>query len=333
MYLLELGGEDDAFAAREAESAAADVTVVAPGLATAAAVDREAVRTLAYTHRASEVVGRTDASVAGARALLSAASLDREGTVAVRARDVRGSAGVDTQAVERELGGVLVDRGFAVDLDDPDHELRALFARGEPTGVADAEAADACVLGWQVAESRRDYGDRKPTDRAFFQPGSMDPLLARALANVAGAGPGRTILDPMCGTGGVLIEAGLAGARVLGSDAQARMVRGTRENLDQFLAGDYAVLRGDATRLPFRDDAADGVVFDAPYGRQSKIATHDLDDLVAGALAEARRVAPRTVMVADRSWAGVARDAGWEIESAFERRVHRSLTRYVLVLE
>jgi tRNA (guanine10-N2)-dimethyltransferase len=38
-------------------------------------------------------------------------------------------------------------------------------------------------------------------------------------------------------------------------------------------------------------------------------------------------------MVADRSWAGVARDAGWEIESSFERRVHRSLTRFVLVLE
>jgi len=334
VYLLELGGEDDAFAAREAASAAADVGIVGPGLATASAVDREAVRTLAYTHRASEVVGRTDASVAGARALLSAAPLDREGTVAVRARDVRGSSGVDTQVVERELGEVLVDRGFAVDLDDPDHELRALFARGEPTGTADAEAADVCVLGWQVAESRRDYGDRKPTDRAFFQPGSMDPLLARALANVAGAAPGRTILDPMCGTGGVLIEAGLAGARVLGSDAQARMVRGTRENLDQFLPDDdYAVLRGDATRLPFRDGAADGVVFDAPYGRQSKIASHDLDDLVAGALAEAQRVAPRTVMVADRSWAGVARDAGWEVESSFERRVHRSLTRYVLVLE
>jgi len=333
VYLLELGGEDDAFAAREAESAAAGVTVVAPGLATASTVDRDAVRTLAYTHRAIEAVGRTDASVASARALLSAAPLDREGTVAVRARDVRGSSGVDTQAVERELGGVLVDRGFAVDLDDPDHELRALFARGEPTGDAEAEAADACVLGWQVAESRRDYGDRKPTDRAFFQPGSMDPLLARALSNVAGAAPGRTILDPMCGTGGVLIEAGLAGARVVGSDAQERMVRGTRENLDQFLDGDYGVLRGDATRLPLRDDAVDGVVFDAPYGRQSKIATHDLDDLVAGALAEARRVAPRTVMVADRSWAGVARDAGWAIESSFERRVHRSLTRYVLVLE
>ncbi|NHN46025.1 methyltransferase domain-containing protein [Halostella sp. JP-L12] len=350
MYVLELGGEDDAFAAREAASAATGVSVVGPGLATASALAPDRVRTLAYTHRACEVLGRSDASVAGARALLSASSLDRDGTVAVRARDVRGSSGVDTQAVERELGGVLVDRGFDVDLDDPDHELRALFARGEPSGDADAEAADVCYLGWLTAESVRDYGDRTPTNRPFFQPGSMDPLLARALANVAGAAPGRTVLDPMCGTGGVLIEAGLVGARVLGNDAQRRMVRGSRENLRAFLGdgAEFGIVRGDATRLPFPDGSVDaderssssprswtvdGVVFDAPYGRQSKIATHDLDDLVAGALSEARRLAPRTVMVADRSWAGVARDAGWEIESSFERRVHRSLTRHVLVLE
>ena len=350
MYVLELGGEDDAFAACEAASAAADVDIVGPGLATATTIAPDRVCTLAYTHRASEVLGRADASVAGARAVLSASSLDRDGTVAVRARDVRGSSGVDTQAVERELGGVLVDRGFAVDLDDPDHELRAVFSRGEPSGDADVDAADVCYLGWLTAESVRDYGDRTPTNRPFFQPGSMDPLLARALANIAGAAPGRTVLDPMCGTGGVLVEAGLVGARVLGNDAQRRMVRGSRENLRAFLDddGEYGIVRGDATSLPFADEpvdagehspssprswTVDGVVFDAPYGRQSKIATHDLDDLVAGALAEARRLAPRTVMVADRSWVGIARDAGWEIASSFERRVHRSLTRYVLVLE
>jgi tRNA (guanine10-N2)-dimethyltransferase len=158
----------------------------------------------------------------------------------------------------------------------------------------------------------------------------MDPLLARALVNVAGARPGARVLDPMCGTGGLLVEAALVGATPVGVDAQRKMVRGARRNLAPY--GGAAFLRGDATRLPLRDGAVDAVVFDAPYGRQSAIAGHDLAGLVGGALAEARRVAPRGVVVGDRSWAEAARDAGWAVEATFERRVHRSLVRHVAVL-
>ncbi|MGQ3412904.1 methyltransferase domain-containing protein [Natrinema sp. LN54] len=360
MYLLEFGGEDDAFAAREAASAATGIRRIAPGLAVAGGIVPERVRGLAYTRRASELLGRGDADLASARTVLEAASIDREGTVAVRATDVHGSSGVSTERAERELGQVLVDRGFAVDLDDPDHLLRVVFSEGVLAADSGADALEheeradgeesagervsVCALGWLAAESVRDFGTRAPTDKPFFQPGSMDPLLARAVANVAGARPGATILDPMCGTGGVLVEAGLVGADVVGTDAQAKMAAGAQENLGHFLAtdepsptgvsrGSWHVGRGDATQLPLADDAVDGVVFDAPYGRQSKIETHRLEDLVSGALAEARRVAPRAVVIADRSWRSEARAAGWELESAFERRVHRSLTRYVMVLE
>ncbi len=371
VYVLELGGEDDAFAIAEARNAATGLAPLAPGLALANAVDPDRIRGLAYTRRASELVGRTDADPASARVLLQTAALEREGTVAVRATDVMGTTGIDTAAVERALGQVLVDRGFDVDLDDPDHVLRAAFAdgpidldggallesaRGSDAGSASARDADSrdarvrgdddrsvCALGWLAAESVRDFGTRNPTEKPFFQPGSMDPLLARAVVNVAGARPGATVLDPMCGTGGVLVEAGLVGADVIGTDAQEKMVRGARENLERYLDaadpsptgvshGSWHVARADATRLPIADEAVDAVVFDAPYGRQSKIDTHRLEDLVAGALSEARRVSGRAVVVADRSWASQAREVGWELEAALERRVHRSLTRFVLVL-
>ena len=319
MYALELAGQDDAFAAYEAGSAASDVAVVAPGLAVAETVT-DRLEDLAFTHRASELLERTAATAESARDALEGASIERQGSVAVRARGVRGTD-VDTQKVERELGSVLVDRGFSIDLDDPDHELRAVFS------------ADVCLLGWLAFESVRGYGSRRPTDRPFFQPGSMDPLLARAVVNIAGAKPGTRILDPMCGTGGILIEAGLVGASVLGIDAQSKMVRGTRRNLAAALDAErYDVAIGDATAMPVRDEGVDAVVFDAPYGRQSKIAHRDLDGLVGGALVEARRVAERGVLVADRSWSSSSRAAGWEVEATFERRVHRSLTRYVHVL-
>ncbi|OYR73593.1 RNA methyltransferase, partial [Halorubrum sp. E3] len=229
------------------------------------------------------------------------------------------------------------------DLDDPDHVLRALFAAGQraehdAVPGADGGDADLCALGWVAAEAARDFAPN-PTDRPFFQPGSMAPADARAYANLAGAAPGRTLLDPMCGTGGLPLEAGLVGADAVACDAQAKMVRGARENFREYLGApgtddspDWHVARGDATALPVPDDAVDGVAFDAPYGRQSKIARHELADLVGGALAEATRVAPRAVVVADRDWRAHAREAGWTVDAAFERRVHRSLTRHVLVL-
>lgn len=317
MYLLELAGEDDAFARCEAKSAASAVSSLAPGLATARGISSRKIRGLAYTHRASELIGTTDSDIQSARLLLELAGIDREGSVRVRARRVRGTE-IDTQRVERELGSVLVSRGSSVDLENPDHELRAVFSE------------NTCALGWLATESLRDFGDRLPTKKPFFQPGSMDPLLARAVANIAGAAPEKTIYDPMCGTGGVLVEAGLLGARVIGSDAQKKMVRGARENLTHYDL-DFELFRGDGTRIPIRDDTVDGVVFDAPYGRQSKI-EGDLTALVDRALSETRRIAPRAVVVADRPWAGVAENAGWVVENRFEKRVHRSLTRYVLVL-
>ena len=327
MYFLELAGEadDEAFAALEAERAAASaVERVAPGLATARGVRVDRVPTLAYTRHVSELVGQSEAMVADAAAILTAASFDRTGSVAVRARNVRGTADVSTSDAERELGGVLVDRGFDVDLDDPDHELRVCFAD------------DACLLGWAIAERDAAFGSRAPTDRPFFQPGSMAPMDARAYVNLAAGRslPDATVLDPMCGTGGLLIEAGLVGARAVGSDAQSKMARGAAENLAHYLPRSrWDVVRGDATELPVVDDAVDAVVFDAPYGRQSKIAGHELADLVGGALSEAARVAPSCVLVADRSWEEKAREAGWEVSAHFERRVHRSLVRHVHVLD
>ncbi len=318
MYVLELAGQDDNFASYEAEHAASDISPLAAGLVTARGLT-DRFEELAYTHRASELVGQSAPTVDDARALLAPANIDRTGTAAVRAVDVRSTTGVDTQAVERELGDELVSRGFEIDLEEPTHELRALFSE------------DTCALGWLAAETNRGFTQRKPTDRPFFQPGSMDPDLARALVNIAGARPGSTVLDPMCGTGGILIEAGLVGAEVIGMDVQKKMAAGSSANLDAALDGGWAVLRGDASSLPLVDGAVDTVVFDTPYGRQSKI-EGELGDLVHDALREARRVASRCVIVGDRPWAQTAKRAGWRTEAAFSRPVHRSLTRYIVVL-
>jgi len=334
VYVLELVGEEDPLAVREAASVCRDVRRLAPGLATAGALDR--VGDLALTRRAGALVAAAPADVGAAVAALADASLERTGSVAVRATDCRATTDTSTRRAERALGAALVDRGFDVDLDAPDHVLRALFSapRAEAAAVVPgAPEEGVCAMGWVVAAGADGFAARAPTDRPFFQPGSMDPRLGRALVNVAGAGPDRRLLDPMCGTGGLLVEAGLVGARPLGVDARSRMVRGAERNLEAHLDG-YGLAVGDATRLPLVDDAVGGVAVDVPYGRQSPVeGGRPLCDLVEGAAAEARRVGCRAVLVGDRRWDDACEAAGWTVTGAFERYVHRSLTRYVHVLE
>lgn len=87
--------------------------------------------------------------------------------------------------------------------------------------------------------SRRDYG--RP--RRDTQVGMLPPKLAQIMLNLAKAGPDLTVLDPFCGTGVVLMEAALMGARVEGSDIDQRMVDYTKANLD-WLAKEYKLALG-----------------------------------------------------------------------------------------
>ncbi|MFB6111321.1 MAG: methyltransferase domain-containing protein [Halobacteriaceae archaeon] len=325
VYALELAGEADEFALAEAAAAGGPPRLFGPGLALSPTLDLDRVRGLAYTRWASDAIAWGAGGLEAALASLDGVDLRRRGSVAVRARDVRGTAGVETQRAERALGDRLVARGFTIDLESPDHELRACFS------------ADSWLLGWRVAASRRDFGQRQPTDRPFFHPGAMAPLLARAVANIAigRRNPTETVVfDPMLGTGGLLTEAGILGASVLGSDVQSEMVRGARENLRAALrAAQFDVFQADATSLPLADRTADVVAFDAPYGRQSHIAGRTVTELLEAVLAEARRVSQRAVVISDHAVTALARAAGWVVTARFERPVHRSLTRHVHVLE
>ena len=349
MYYLELAGEasDEALGIAEAERAAASaVTQVAPGLATADDIRYDRIQTLAYTHHISTLIGQTDATQQSAVALLRATFFDTEygnhetktdidstemastnnqspQTVAVRARNVRSTADISTASIERALGDVLVTHGYEIDLENPTYELRACFAD------------DTCLLGWAIDRQETTFGSRTPTNRPFFQPGSMAPRDARAYVNLA-AGPTlpeATVFDPMVGTGGILIEAGLIGATVIGSDVQSKMAVGATQNLAEYLSTQpWHIFEADATELPVLNNSIDAVIFDAPYGRQSKIAADRLSELIAGALTETIRIAPRCVIIADRSYTDIATKVGWTVTTQFKRRVHRSLTRYVHIL-
>jgi tRNA G10 N-methylase Trm11 len=81
---------------------------------------------------------------------------------------------------------------------------------------------------------------------------TIPPRLARILANLAGAKPSSTILDPFCGLGTILMEAAICGSQVVGIDNDPRMVKASLLNLKwltktyQGVSSTYKVLVGDA---------------------------------------------------------------------------------------
>jgi tRNA (guanine10-N2)-dimethyltransferase len=153
--------------------------------------------------------------------------------------------------------------------------------------------------------------------------------MARALINISLVRPGERVFDPFCGTGGILLEAREIGARILGSDFDPLMVAGYRQNLP----GADAMI-ADATAIPLSDHSLDAVVTDLPYGQSVRIRAESMNKLYDGSLAEIRRILRperRAVIVTHRNITDIAA-RHFTILQAHEQRVHKSLTRRILVL-
>lgn len=323
--VVELNCDNEALARLEAESLG-DGLDRATGVAV---VEDLSHRRLGMAHRVLAHLGTVAGAAEDALALVEQALADGrltvDGSFRVRVRGIGGSAPA-VERLERDAGTVIHDTGAEVDLEAPDQEIRLVYSDGR------------WFLGRLLHETEG-FGARPPTDNPFFKPGAMGPARARALVNVASGHGGATLLDPMCGTGGFLVEAEMLDGRPFGCDVQPEMVAGARRNLRE-LVGEQGDHRGaslavaDARRLPLEDDAVDRGLTDLPYGRASRVAADDGMALARDALAELRRVvAGRVVVVADASLEAAARDAGYDVAAVVEDRVHRSLTRRIHVLE
>lgn len=289
-------------------------------VAVAECPDPEATLRLAMTQVVLEYLGECEPGIDAFRTLLRELALTTRQSFAGRAKKVHGGSQERNPASQREyerLIGTMIDG--PVDLINPQTEYRAILSE------------DRCYFGRVLYRiDRGGYDQRNPGKRDFFHPGVMMPRMARTLVNLACARPGDTVLDPFCGTGGILIEAELLGMRTIGSDFDPFMINGSRMN-----AKGTDFLLGDATALPFLDHSIDTVVTDFPYGQSVCILKADtMDRLYSDALLEIRRVLKpgrRAVVVTHRDISAIAGEHMTVLQQ-HNQRVHKSLTRRVLVL-
>jgi tRNA (guanine10-N2)-dimethyltransferase len=271
---------------------------------------------LSLTHVILEYLGECDADAASFARMLRELALTAESPFSARVKKIAGTAlDLPVPELERLMGSHI--KG-AVRLDNPVFEYRAVFS------------ADRCYLGRIIRRiDRRSFDLRRPGSREFFHPGVMMPRMARALVNISLVRKGEYLLDPFCGTGGFILEGVMTGARGIGGDINPLMVSGSMMNVRE---GDF--LCADATALPFKSSSIDSVATDLPYGQSVSIGAGSLDELYQDALKEIQRVlipGRRAVLVTHRDISSYAGDV-MEILASYSQRVHRSLTRRVLVL-
>ena len=275
---------------------------------------------LAMTQVVLEYLGECAPTLPAFEKLLRDLAIETGQTFAGRAKKVHGGCHARNPCSQREferLIGTMISG--PVSLDTPETEYRAILSE------------DRCYFGKVLfCPNRGAYDLRNPGKRDFFHPGVMMPRMARTLINLTCAKNGDLLLDPFCGTGGILIEAEMLGMRTLGSDFDPMMICGSRQNVTS-----SDLMLADATDLPFGNQSLDAVVTDFPYGQSVCIKKADtMANLYADALDEIRRVLKtghRAVVVTHRDISGIA-SHHMTVLQHHEQRVHKSLTRHVLVL-
>lgn len=239
-------------------------------------------------------------------------------TFRTRAHGLR--TGVDRAAVEGALGADFGRTG-RVDLENPGLEFRVLLA-------------DEFLLGRVIhAVDRSGLESRKVARRSFNLPISLHPKLARALVNLSRVPSGGVLVDPFCGTGGILLEAAHLGMRTVGADLRRTMVVGARKALRP-LGADAAFLVADAGRGPWRPGRIDGIATDPPYGRAASTGGESpmgLYERAISAFRDVLRTGGHAAVVLPGEDAIRLAEGSLELIEHHSVRVHRSLTRHFCV--
>ncbi len=217
------------------------------------------------------------------------------------------------QSLSGKIGQILACR-YKVDLDNPEVEVRILMANKIHAGILIGEI------------DRSSFEARKSEHRPFSHPISLHPRLARALVNITGIKPSQTLLDPFCGTSGILLEAGLIGCRILGGDIDQRMVDGSIENLKH-----YGINEPDIRKIDISNwsEQVDAIATDPPYGRSASTGKEEIESLYKRAFEMSQSIlkpgGKLAIVLPDEKHAELS---SMELEMIQPVRVHRSLTRY-----
>ncbi len=233
-----------------------------------------------------------------------------------------------TEMLEREVGGLIsgVIRRWGkeprIDLENPRTSIEFFITGNE------------VYCGFKIADiEKKQFEMRRPMRKPFVKPVSLEPRIARVMVNLTRTKKGR-ILDPFCGTGGILVEAGLMGMRVFGVDADREMVEGCRRNLE-FFGIEGEIREGDARELErlFSRNFFDCIVTAPPYGRLSSTRGSGIEELYNESIESMERVLKPGCFLVIAAPTDINIKTKMKLIEIHRQRVNRSLERNITVYQ
>ena len=320
-------------AVMECENINADIEIVAEGLVILKNISNEdcdsyykiLTRRLGYTHEIHELILKSDVDNFDndMNSIVWSDYIDE--TFAVRVKRLHSD--IDTVGYERKAGSLILDntQDIKVNLSKPKSLVRIV-----------AYDNDFYIALEKIKLDKKHFENTKPHKRPFFHPGSMNPKLARCMVNLSRVKEGQLLLDPFCGTGGILIEAGLIGCKVVGSDIYWKMKNGTAINLDYYGITDYRTFNLDVRELKMYEKVA-AVVTDPPYGISTTTGDCEGDDIFKAffySIYDNMRDDAYLCMASPHyvDLKPMVDEVGFEIIEQYGIKMHRSLTRIISVI-
>ena len=229
-------------------------------------------------------------------------------------------SGENSLLISKKIGEFISKKGFNVDFNS-NNILRVYVTETKMYFTKQVFVQD-----------KKDFATRASPKRTFFMPTSIDSMFARALVNIAGAKNGANLLDPFCGSGGLLLEAAVVGATVFGCDIEEKCVKGTKDNLEQF-GFKVTAVTSDAMKIDsVFSKKFDCVVTDLPFGKSSKI-LEDKKKLYSSFLMYVPKLVKKNgrVVIGCDEEALVYPKEKLLLEYHFSVYIHKSMTRHFFV--
>jgi len=218
---------------------------------------------------------------------------------------------------ERELGGMIYDSlpRPKVNLKNPE-TLIGIFVIGTKYH-----------FGIMIKQLQQNFETRRAHLRPVLHPSSLSPKLARAMVNMSGIKSG-TVIDPFCGIGGILIEAGLMGFQVKGHDIDEKMVDGCKKNLFYYNINPKSITLADSIKIKERWDY---IVTDLPYGKNTRKDSRLYLDFIVSLK---KNLGAKAVIGFPKSAKAktLISKAGFLIERKINYYIHKSLSKEVFVI-